>query len=83
MAIAFICDECGAVIAMDQPNGFMFLQTGRVIINGVDNNLQSVCLCAEHQPRSWEGLPVPQWQPNNCQRVVFYWPGMMPYPVQP
>jgi hypothetical protein len=60
-----VCDECGksatySIVGM----------TGRVLIDGVDNNLQGADFCDEHKPL--DGMH----QPNNCKHVRFYWAGM-------
>ena len=63
-----ICDECG------KPATCSILgMTGRVLIDGVDNNLQGCDLCDDHKP-----VPEHARQPNNCVHVTFYWPGRPP-----
>lgn len=60
-----VCDECGAD-AVFTISGM----TGRVLIDGKDNNLQGADFCEDHQPLDGEH------QPHNCKRVRFHWPGM-------
>lgn len=65
MATIRVCDECG-----ERANTTICGMTGRVLIDGIDNNLQGCDLCDKHKPL--ENVH----QPNNCTRVEFYWPGM-------
>jgi hypothetical protein len=67
-----VCDECGAPSTIA-----VWGLTGRVLIDGKDNNLQGCDLCDEHRPRP--GMR----QPHNCQRVRFYWPGMPEWNAEP
>lgn len=64
--IVCLCDECGKPATYHA-----FGMTGRVLIDGIDNNLQSCDLCDDHKPREDSGFPT---RPHNCKRVVFYWP---------
>lgn len=64
--IMTVCDECGS-----NKNVWWYeAMTGRVLIDGKDNNRQGCDLCEEHMPLKGKH------QPNNCKRVRFYWSGM-------
>lgn len=78
MGIVYTCDECGRVV--DPVTKLTTTITGRVLIDGVDNNVQMAILCDDHTPRSWDGLTADKWQPHNCQHVKFYWPGYVASP---
>jgi len=69
MSIVIICDECGK-----PAKGTFGTGTGRVIIDGKDNNLQAVHLCKKHWPVKSEWNKKDGTQPHNCKRVSFYWP---------
>ncbi len=58
-----VCDECGAPATIT-----IMGMTGRVLIDGVDNNRQAADFCNVHAPLSGSS------QPNNCRRVRFVWP---------
>lgn len=76
----YSCDECGTQIDSTKVIESIFLAgTGRVLIDSVDNNQQSAVLCPKHYPikSSWNDHDPSTWQPNNCRRVKFYWPGYM------
>jgi len=60
-----VCDECGQP-ATQHITGM----TGRILIDGVDNNLQGADLCEAH------AVPEGGHQPVNCVHVKFYWAGM-------
>lgn len=65
MSLMRFCDEC------EQPATFSIAgMAGRVLIDGVDNNLQAADFCDVHKPKTPESH-----QPTDCRRVVFYWPG--------
>lgn len=69
--IAIGCEECG------RSSGRMFVTfTGRIEIDGRDNNSQSVSLCEDHYPDvgHWKPGDYQNWQPRNCKRVRFVWP---------
>ncbi len=79
MAIQILCDECGKPIGRD---GEIFVTgTGRVLIDGVDNNMQSAALCGKHKPDKMDWYPgdYKNWQPRNCTHVSFVYN----YPTPP
>ncbi len=71
MPYLMACDECGST-----NNVQVFLSgTGRVLIDGVDNNQQACMLCADHYPDLNDRIHKPawEWQPPNCVHVSFYY----------
>jgi len=70
MAEVIICDECSDTT----PTMIrLFLQTGRVIIDGKDVG-QNVDLCFNHAPILFDGdADHSTFQPWNCKRVQFHW----------
>jgi hypothetical protein len=63
MAFRLVCDECGS----DQNVRSIVGMTGRVLIDGIDNNRQGCDLCEDHYPSAGAH------QPHNCKHVRFYW----------
>ena len=63
--LIYVCDECGKPATYT-----IYGMTGRVLIDGIDNNLQAAELCDKHKPRKGKH------QPYKCKRVRFYWPGV-------
>lgn len=73
MALVLVCDECGK-----PAKGTFGTGTGRVLIDGVDNNLQAADLCKEHWPLDDDPVGEDGFQPHNCKRAKFYWPRAIP-----
>lgn len=67
ISFQYVCDECNVPVSEFST---YLTGTGRVLINGVDNNRQAVELCDDH--KSTEDNP---WQPNDCKKVSYFWPG--------
>ena len=67
MKAELVCDECGKPATKS-----ICGMTGRVLIDGVDNNRQAADFCDKHAPDDGER------QPHNCVRVQFYWPLFIP-----
>ena len=63
MSLLRVCDECGETTSKT-----VSLMTGYVYINDQHHG-QSVDLCDKHYPKPRA------WQPNDCKRVRFLWPG--------
>ncbi len=62
LKMTLVCDECGKPATMSITG-----LTGRVEIDGIDNNLQVADFCDIHAPLSGAV------QPTNCQHVRFVW----------